>query len=278
MSAPAGLAASILIHMKIGIFDSGLGGLIITHSLIQALPQYDYLYFGDTARVPYGNRSQQTVYEFTKQGIEYLFEQDCELIIVACNTASADALRRLQQSYLPEHYPNRRILGVLIPAAEAAVAATTNQRVGVLATTSTIMSKAFEREIHKLDPDIDIMGQPAPLLVPLIENGGEQWAPPIIKSYLEPLAGCDTIILGCTHYPYFKDIIRDQVGEGVTVISQDELVPAKLADYLKRHSELEQRLSQNRTRRYQVTDLTDDAVRLADELVGDDPELTQITL
>jgi glutamate racemase len=264
--------------MKIGIFDSGLGGLIITHSLIQALPQYDYLYFGDTARVPYGNRSQQTVYEFTKQGIEYLFEQDCELIIVACNTASADALRRLQQSYLPEHYPNRRILGVLIPAAEAAVAATTNQRVGVLATTSTIMSKAFEREIHKLDPDIDIMGQPAPLLVPLIENGGEQWAPPIIKSYLEPLAGCDTIILGCTHYPYFKDIIRDQVGEGVTVISQDELVPAKLADYLKRHSELEQRLSQNRTRRYQVTDLTDDAVRLADELVGDDPELTQITL
>jgi glutamate racemase len=264
--------------MKIGIFDSGLGGLIITHSLIQALPQYDYLYFGDTARVPYGNRSQQTVYEFTKQGIEYLFEQDCELIIVACNTASAEALRQLQQSYLPEHYPDRRILGVLIPAAEAAVAATTNRRIGVLATTSTIMSKAFEREIHKLDPEIDIMGQPAPLLVPLIENGGEQWAPPIIKSYLEPLTGCDTVVLGCTHYPYFKDIIRDQVGKGVTVISQDEIVPAKLADYLKHHPELESRLSQNRTRRYQVTDLTDGAVRLAGELMGDDPELTQITL
>src|SRR4051812_1807244 len=156
--------------MKIGVFDSGLGGLIIAHSLTSQLPDYDYLYLGDTARVPYGNRSQDTVYKFTLQAVKYLLDQDCELVIIACNTASAEALRRIQQDYLPEHYPDRRVLGVLIPAAEAAAAATKTGHIGVIATSGTIASGAFNREILKLRPKANISSNPAPLLVPLIEN------------------------------------------------------------------------------------------------------------
>jgi len=263
-------------HMKIGIFDSGLGGLLIAHSLIQALPQYDYLYLGDTARVPYGSRSQDTVYEFTLQAVEYLFAQDCGLIIVACNTASAEALRRIQREYLPKYYPDRRVLGVLIPAAEAAAQATKNHHIGVLATLGTVNSGTFKRELLKLDPELTIIQQPAPLLVPLVENGGLKWAAPILDEYLAPLTGIDTLILGCTHYPYMKDLIREKVGEGVKVISQDEVVPAKLADYLKRHPEIDQTLSNQGTRNYHVTDLTAEASRLSTKLFGEPIELELI--
>ncbi len=252
--------------MKIGIFDSGLGGLLITHSLTSALPEYDFIYLGDTARVPYGNRSQAIIYEFTRDAIEYLFRQDCALIIVACNTASAEALRKIQREYLPKRYPDRRVLGVLIPAAEAAVAATKSGHIGILATMSTINSGAFEREILKLRPDAQIAAQPAPLLVPLLENDGLKWAPPILNEYLQTLSGVDTLILGCTHYPYMKQMIRSQVGDGTTVICQDEIIPDKFRDYLKRHPEIEDKLSKNGTGQYLVTDITDQAQVMAERL------------
>ena len=262
--------------MKIGIFDSGLGGLIITHGLIQALPQYDYLYLGDTARVPYGNRSRETVYNFTRQSVDYLIEHGCNLIIIACNTASAKGLRELQQNYIPTRHPGVKVLGVLIPAAEAAAQATKTKQVGVLATRSTVDSSAFSRELHKIDPGLKIALNAAPLLVPLVENDGLKWAGPILDEYLAPLAGVDTLILGCTHYPYMKELIREKVGDKVTVISQDEIVPPKLADYLRHHPEIDRTLAKGGQRQFQVTDLTDDSRRLATELFGEPIKLEHI--
>src|SRR6185437_6403740 len=152
--------------MKIGVFDSGLGGLIVTHGILQTLPEYDYLYLGDTARVPYGNRSHETVYRFTREAVDYLFAQDCRLIVIACNTASAEAVGRIQKEYLPARYPGRQVLGVLIPAAETAVAASVTGRIGVLATAGTVQSETFVHQIAKLRPEAQVFQQAAPLLVP----------------------------------------------------------------------------------------------------------------
>jgi glutamate racemase len=263
--------------MKIGIFDSGLGGLIITHALTEALPEYDYLYLGDTARVPYGNRSQAIIYEFTLQAVEYLIAQGCRLIIIACNTASAEALRTIQQQDLPRH-PGVTVLGVLIPAAESAAAASPSGRIGVLATTGTVASGAFNRELAKLSGKLTVTSQAAPLIVPLVEYDGAQWAKQILAVYLAPLTHIDTLILGCTHYPFFKDIIAAQMGKGITIISQDDIIPAKLRDYLERHRELKNQLSRGATRTFHVTDKTDQAVRLAAQLYGRSIELEQVTL
>ncbi|MFA5967481.1 MAG: glutamate racemase [Patescibacteria group bacterium] len=265
--------------MKIGIFDSGLGGLLLTRSLVEALPQYDYVYLGDTARVPYGNRSQAAVYEFTKQAVEYLFNQDCQLIILACNTASAEALRRIQQEYLSKHYPERRVLGVIIPTAEATVAEHP-QKIGVLATTSTVNSGTYLRELHKLDSHLQIVQQTAPLLVPLIENDGLQWIEPILESYLKPLreAHINTLILGCTHYPFIKDLIRQKLPTEVKVLSQDEIIPDKLRDYLERHPEIDQLLAKGGERKYLVTDLTENIQTLAKDLFGSEIILELVSL
>lgn len=243
--------------MKIGLFDSGLGGLIVTHSVVAALPQYDYVYLGDTARVPYGNRSQEVIYDFTLSAVKFLFQQGCQLVIIACNTASAEALRKIQQEYLPAHYPDRRVLGVLIPAAEEAVQQTRNDNIGVIATRSTVDSGAYLKEIHKLAPHATVTQQTAPLLVPLIENNALQYASPMLDDYLAPLlaANIDTLILGCTHYPLLKQQIQQKVGEGVQLISQDDIIPAKLAAYLQRHSEIEGKLTQNVTQQFFTTDI-----------------------
>lgn len=256
--------------MKIGIFDSGLGGLIVAQSLVENLSEYDYLYYGDTVRVPYGNRSQDTIYQFTKEAVEYLFKQDCKLIILACNTASAEALRKIQKEYLPKNYPDRKVLGVVIPTVEVAVETTKNQKIGVIGTLSTVNSGSFPREIKKLDPQIKIFQQATPLLVPLIENQGLRWAESILEEYLKPLLvkNIDTLILGCTHYPAFKDLIKKKVGENVEVISQDEIIPNKLKDYLFRHPEIEKDLSKNSKREFIVTDLTENIQELAKELFG----------
>lgn len=266
--------------MKIGIFDSGLGGLIIANSLIKALPEYDYIYFGDLARVPYSNRSQETIFEFTKQAVDYLFRQDCQLIIIACNTASAEALRKIQQSYLPVHYPDRRVLGVLRPTAEEAVIKTSNHKIGVIGTTGTIKSASFVREIHNLSPDIKVYQQATPLLVPLIENDGLKWAEPILEEYLSPLlqAGVDTIILGCTHYPIVKDIIRKQVGPTITVISQDEIIPAKLENYLARHQAVKNLITKTSKYDFLVTDITDSATTMARQMFGEKLDLRLVSL
>lgn len=266
--------------MKIGLFDSGLGGLIVTHSVVAALPQYDYVYLGDTARVPYGNRSQATIYEFTKHAVEYLFEQNCQLVIVACNTASAEALRKIQQEFLPAHYPDRRVLGVLIPAAEEAVTQTQNGKIGVIATKSTVDSRAYIREIHKLSPHAIITQQSTPLLVPLIENNALQYADPMLNDYLAPLlsANIDTLILGCTHYPVLKHRIQQKVGTGVNIIAQDDVIPAKLTNYLQRHPEVESTLTKHSTQQFFTTDFTPTMHETAVTLFGEDVQLQQAVL
>jgi glutamate racemase len=264
--------------MQVGLFDSGLGGLAIGAAIMTRLPQYDYLYLGDSKRVPYGVRSQETIHEFVGQALEFLFGNGCELVILACNTASAEALRKSQQEYLPNHYPDRRVLGVVIPTAEAAVEGIDGRPVGVLATTSTVESCAYKRELHRLRPDCTVVQQPAPLLVPLIENDGIKYIDPVLDDYLRPLeaAGVGSVILGCTHYCLVKDRIRSKTS--VPVISQDEVVPEKLSDYLMRHPEIESRLSRGGARRYCVTDLTRSYERFAASLVGRDLDLELVKL
>jgi glutamate racemase len=264
--------------MKIGIFDSGLGGLIITHSLTHYLPEYDYLYLGDTARVPYGDLSQEVVYRYTLQAVDYLFAQDCSLIIIACNTASAEALRRIQQEYLPLHHPQKRVLGVLIPAAEAAVEATKTRHIGILATRSTTASGAFYRELMKLEPDLSISELATPSLVPLIERGEIEAASLALMTYIRTLPAIDTLILGCTHYPLLKLAARAALGAGVTVISQDEIMPAKVRSYLAAHPEIETTLTRSSRYEFVVTSFTKEAARLAARLYSQDIDLRVVTL
>lgn len=264
--------------MRIGIFDSGLGGLTIALSIIRRLPEYDYLYLGDTKRLPYGSRSQETIHEFTSQALDYLFERDCQLVILACNTASAEALRRSQQEYLPKRYPDRRVLGVLIPAVEAAVPHAAAGPVGVLATASTVESGSYVRELARLSAGARVVQQAAPLLVPLVENDGLQYVEPILKDYLTPLlaAGVQSVILGCTHYCVLKEHVRTLTG--LPVVSQDEVVPDKLADYLARHPEIESRLAKRGERLYGVTDLTCGYASFASRLTGQELALELVHL
>jgi glutamate racemase len=263
--------------MKIGIFDSGAGGLLIAKSLESFLPQYDYCYLGDTKRLPYGNRSQAAILEFTWEALRYLFDQGCGLVVVACNTASAEALRTIQQQYMPEYYPNRKVLGVLIPAAEAAIVGGFNN-IGVLATTSTVDSGAYVRELRKLNPSVTISQQAAPLLVPLLEYGGGKWLLPVLEDYLLPLqeAGVQAIILGCTHYAALAE--KAQTLTNIKVISQTDVVPASLADYLQRHPEVEAKLSKHGMREYAVTDLGPSFELLVENLLGYQVPLKSVSL
>lgn len=264
--------------MKIGVFDSGLGGLAIAQAIMASLPQYEYLYLGDTKRVPYGGRSQETIHEFTSQALSYLFENDCQLIILACNTASAEALRKSQQQYLPMHYPDRRVLGVVIPTAEAAFEFGSRRRVGVLATRSTVESGAYVRELTRQCPDVEVVQQAAPLLVPLIEHQGRKYLQPVLKDYIQPLeeAGVESILLGCTHYCMLKREVRALTD--LPVISQDEVVPNKLVNYLERHPEIRSKLGTSGRRHYHVTDVTPGYLEFAAEIVGADLELCKVSL
>lgn len=256
--------------MKIGVFDSGLGGLFVTRALVKNLPQYDYVYLGDTQRVPYGNRSHETIYRFLREAVDYLFAHDCELVIVACNTASAEALRRIQREYLPANYPKRRVLGIIIPTAEAALKDPKIKRVGVLATQATVASGAYVRELKKIRPDGAIFQQAAPLLVPLVENNAVQFADPILRSYLRPLIkkNIDVLILGCTHYPILKKQIKALCRRDIKIVSQDEIISAKLKEYLRRHPEIEKKLGKNRRREFFVTDITDATKALSKKWFG----------
>ncbi len=265
------ILSSPLNTMRIGIFDSGIGGLVIARAIVKRLPQYDYVYLGDTQRVPYGNRSQETIYKFTREAVDYLFRtQNCALIIVACNTASTVALRRLQHEYLPKHFPKRRILGVIRPTAEA-VTKYAGRRIGILATATTVASKAYIREIKKQKlKAVHVYQQAAPLLVPLLEQNAQRWLKPIASEYIRPLLRhkIDTLVLGCTHYPLVKKLIRATVGSKIKVLAQDEIIPAKLADYLLRHTEIAGVLSRRRTRQLLVTDVTYTVRKLARRWFG----------
>lgn len=249
--------------MKIGIFDSGLGGLIVARAIRKAMPQYDYVYLGDTKRVPYGNRSHETVFEFTQEGAEYLFrKENCALVILACNTASARALSALQKEF-----KNKKILGVLIPAAEEAAKFS---RIGVLGTAGTVASQSFPKEIKKINPKAEIFQNAAPLLVPLAEAGETVSAEPFIKKYLKPFAGrkIETLVLGCTHYPIFKQQIKKVLGAKIKIVSQDEIVPTKLKNYLLRHPEIASKLSKERTAKILVTDETETIDELTQKWFG----------
>jgi glutamate racemase len=267
--------------MKIGIFDSGLGGLLVTKSLVKKLPEYDYIYLGDTRRTPYGNRSDETIYQFLTEAVDFLFKKGCLIVIVACNTASGYALRKVQQQYLPKHYPDRRVLGIIIPTAEKALEGkNTKKRIGVLATASTVAYGGFPAELKKIDKSVCVFQSAAPLLVPLIENGRPQWSDPMIKEYLRPLKrkNIDTLILGCTHYPILKKRIAAGTGKNIKVISQNELLPEKLKWYLNKHPEFETRLSKHGVRHFFFTDITDTVKKTATVWFSKDIQLEKVSI
>ena len=264
---------------SIGVFDSGFGGLNILRGIVKKLPEYDYVYLGDTARNPYGNRSPEVVYTFTEQAVEFLIHRGCGLIVIACNTASSDALRKIQREYLPKYHPEVRVLGVLIPGAEKAVETTKNSRIGVIATENTVASKAFVREITKLNPQAKIFQNACPLLTPLIESGEKNAALIhfILENYLRPLLkkNIDTLILGCTHYGILEKQIRKIVGPQVNVISEAQVDAEKLMQYLDKHDSFEQSLKKKKLREFYSTDLTKKFKVLGSKFFGQgiDPRL-----
>jgi glutamate racemase len=241
--------------MKIGFFDSGLGGLIILKAVAKELPAYDYEFYGDTAHVPYGDRSEEEIYELTKAGVEHLFERDSALVIIACNTASAETLRRLQDSILIGGYADRRILGVIIPTVEA-VCDLGVTRVNLLATTRTVESGKYDTELRKLNEGIALTAKALPKLVPLIEGGDWTAAEEMICAEVSALEISEDsgVILGCTHYCLLKEAVRGVMGGKGVVFSQDEIIPVRLADYLSRHPEIEGRLSRTGSRNIFLTD------------------------
>lgn len=258
----------------IGVFDSGFGGLTIMREIINQLPKYNYIYFGDSARAPYGNRAQSEIYKFSSQAVDFLFSKNCELIIFACNTASAEALRKIQQEYLPKKYPNKRVLGVIIPACEVAVKMTKNNNIGVMATNSTVASKTFTKEIKKLNKNINIIEVACPELVPIIESGEhkKEKVDIFLRKYLKQLIekDIDILILGCTHYEVLKDKIKKLVPRTIQVLSESVIVAHKLKDYLARHPEIEEKLGKQSNIAFYTTDLTNRFKRLGSEFFGSD--------
>lgn len=244
----------------IGLFDSGYGGLTVLSEIKALLPEYDFIYLGDNARAPYGNRSFERVYEFTLQAVEWLFSKGCHLVILACNTASAKALRNIQQVNLPILDPNKRVLGVIRPTTEQIAAHTKSKHVGVLGTEGTIESRSYEIEIEKLHPDITVTGEACPMWAPLVENrehdkpGADYFIEQHIKRLLARDSEIDAIILGCTHYPLLLNKIKKYLPKGVKVIPQGKQVAESLIDYLQRHPEMNSKCSKNGSVSYYTTD------------------------
>jgi len=247
-------------NSPIGIFDSGYGGLTILNEIKKQLSEYDYIYLGDNARTPYGTRSFDVVYKYTLQCVTKLFEMGCQLVILACNTSSAKALRSIQQRDLPLIDPNRRVLGVIRPTVEVINTITKSGHVGLLATAGTVQSESYPLEIKKLYPEIKVSSEACPLWVPLIENNEHNGdgADFFVKKHLQNIlladSQIDTIILGCTHYPLLIDKIKRFLPQNIQVVSQGELVANSLADYLKRHTEMADKCSKNGTINYFTTE------------------------
>jgi glutamate racemase len=248
------------VNAPIGVFDSGYGGLTILKELERALPNYDYLYLGDNARAPYGSRSFDTVYQYTLEAVKWLFEQGCPLVILACNTASAKALRNIQQKDLPGMEPYRRVLGVIRPTAEVAGNLTQSQHVGILGTTGTISSNSYMLEINKFFPSVKVTQEACPMWVPLVENneynkpGADYFVQQHIENLLQKDPDIDTLFLACTHYPLLLDKIRKYIPDGIRVFDQGKIVADSLMEYLARHPEMKNRLSANASRIFATTD------------------------
>lgn len=270
---------------KIGVFDSGFGGLDIFRHISNGLPENDFVYLGDTARTPYGNRSKEKVYQYVREGMDFLFDHGCKIIILACNTASADALRKIQQEYLVEKFGkdnngdndsfNENVLGVIIPAAEEAAQTTKNNKVGVIATEGSVNSGAFIRELQKEKEDIQVFQKACPLLAPLVEADevSDEIVMPILENYLKPLVenDIDTIILGCTHYGILKDQIKrslNKMNSNAKIISEGEIVAQKLSDYLNRHKEISESLSKKSTRSFYTTDTPEKFSEIGSRIIG----------
>ena len=249
-------------HGPIGVFDSGYGGLTILEKIREKMPEYDYIYLGDNARTPYGTRSFEVVYEFTLQAVEKLFHLGCPLVILACNTASAKALRTIQQINLPVIDPNRRVLGVIRPTAECIGQLTQTRHVGILATTGTIKSDSYKLEVNKLYPDVTVVGEACPMWVPLVENnefdskGADYFVQKHINQLLEKDSDIDTLILGCTHYPLLIKKIREFTPSHIQIVPQGEYVANSLQDYFMRHPEMDERCTKNGTCRFLTTEST----------------------
>ena len=247
----------------IGIFDSGYGGLTILEKIRAELPEYDYIYLGDNARTPYGTRSFNVVYKYTLECVTKLFEMGCHLVILACNTASAKALRTIQQQDLPLLDPERRVLGVIRPTVEAIGSKTKSKHIGLLATTGTVQSDSYPLEINKLDKEIIVTSEACPLWVPIIENnehnsdGADYFVRKNLENLLKSDPEIDTLMLGCTHYPLMLDKIKKYTPSGITIISQGELVAASLSAYLKRHPEMDAKCTKNSSIRYFTTESVD---------------------
>lgn len=268
----------------IGIFDSGYGGLTILKAIRELLPQYDYAYLGDNARAPYGTRSFDIVYQFTRQAVLKLFEMGCQLVILGCNTASAKALRSIQQNDLPNIDPLRRVLGVIRPTAEVVGKLTETKHVGILATPGTIKSDSYNIEINKLWPELSVTGVACPLWVPIVENneatgaGADYFVKKRIDHILWLDPDIDTLILGCTHYPILMPKIKQYVPEGVKIVSQGEYVAESLKDYLAHHTDMDARCTKNGTVRYYTTENADKFKEAARIFITEDIQVEHIDL
>ncbi len=252
-------------HMSpIGVFDSGYGGLTVLRELVNKLPQYDYLYLGDNARSPYGTRSFDTVYRYTLQCVQWLLKQNCPLIILACNTASAKALRSIQQADLPRLHPTARVLGVLRPTTEVIGQFTNTKNIGILATTGTVQSRSYEIEIEKFFPDVTLEQEACPMWVPLVENnehlsdGADFFVRKHLDNILHRNKKIDTLLLACTHYPLLKEKIKKHLPPGVRLLSQGQIVASSLQHYLQRHPEIENKISRRGERSFYTTDSATD--------------------
>ena len=250
-------------NAPIGVFDSGYGGLTVLKEIVKVLPEYDFLYLGDNARNPYGTRSFKVVYDYTLEAVKYLFSQNCHLVIIACNTASAKALRNIQQLDLPEIAPDRRVLGVIRPSVEKVAEITKNGHVGVLGTVGTVVSESYPIELQKWSGGHvkSTVQEACPMWVPIVENneieteGAEYFIRKNILNILEKDKNLDTLILGCTHYPLLINSIRKYVPDGINVLEQGAIVAEKLVDYLSRHPEIDSKISKNGITEFQTTEV-----------------------
>lgn len=268
----------------IGVFDSGYGGLTILSKFKEILPHNDFIYLGDNARTPYGTRSFEIVYEFTLQAVTRLFELGCHLVILACNTASAKALRSIQINNLPQIDPDRRVLGVIRSTVECIDSITQSKHVGILATSGTIKSESYIMEVHKLFPEIKVTGQACPMWVPLVEYNEAQapGADYFVKKYIDELLAkdnqIDTIILGCTHYPLLLPKIKQYVPKGIHIVSQGELVAKSLQDYLKRHPEMDARCTRGGTCTYFTTEAEEKFADSASTFLNESIQVSHLDL
>jgi glutamate racemase len=260
----------------IGVFDSGYGGLTVLRGLVDRLPQYDYLYLGDNARAPYGTRSFDTVYRYTLECVKWLIDQNCPLVILACNTASAKALRSIQQNDLPKMNTRTRVLGVIRPTTEVIGEHSKNNSIGILATQGTVQSESYRLEIEKFFPDLQITQEACPMWVPLVENnehnsdGADFFIRQHVENVLKANPRVDTLLLACTHYPLLKDRIEKLLPDGVKLISQSDIVASSLVDYLNRHPEIESVITKDSARKFYTTDAATDFDKKATIFFGED--------